>query len=299
MSEFIAMMSSDSSFGQTDYNSKRVLVGDVETTRQRLVTALERLGYYVISEQPIVAKNSAQQSGLSSANCFPSVLYSPIRLTIGLRLFNETSTLATFDYSIMNPVVTKGDRQTLEREIEALMALATARPAATVCAVCGTSLTRDSRVCRACGAPNSSDEPAELEVLRLTAETRASYQNIVGSVISILGVLAVALPLMFFARKGPKAGTILLILGEVLAFGWLLYGMIRLHLALNPKNAERKKVLGVGAARTTAAGLETAALPQLPAQASVTEGTTELLAMPPERVAVPINRQSRDTDPIN
>ena len=154
MSEFIATMNSNSSgLGQTDYNSKRVVVGDVETVRQRFVGALEKLGYYVISEQPLVAKNSTQQSAFASVNCFPSVLNSPIRLTIGLRLFNETSTVATFDYSIMNSVVTKGDRQTLEREIEALMALVMTRPAAIVCAVCGTSQTSDSRFCRACGAP--------------------------------------------------------------------------------------------------------------------------------------------------
>lgn len=286
-----------SGYGVTEYQSKRVLVGDVETVRARFIIALEKLGYSVITEQPLVAKNSVQQSGLSSVNCFPSALGSPIKLTIGLRLSNSNSTVATFDYAVMNSVVTKGDRQTLEREIDALLALATARPTATVCAACGTNLTSDSRFCRACGAPNSAEQPAELEVLRLTAEARASYQNIVGSVISILLVLALALPLMLFARKGPKAGTILLIVGEVLAFGWLFYGMCRLHLTLNRGGGSKQKSNERSAIHVMPS-LDTAALPQLPAPNSVTEGTTELLATP-ERERVPVNRPARDTGPIN
>ncbi|HYO92715.1 MAG TPA: hypothetical protein VEQ40_13825, partial [Pyrinomonadaceae bacterium] len=114
--------------------------------------------------------------------------------------------------------------------------------------------------------------------------------------ISILAVLAFTLPLIFFARKGPKAGTILLIVGEILSFFWLFYGMYRLHRALNPP-ATGKKPLGAQAVHVLASP-DTAALPQLPAHNSVTEGTTELLKTP-ERVAVPVNRQGRDTGPIN
>jgi hypothetical protein len=295
MSEYLATMEG-SGFGRTEHQSKRVFVGDVETVRRRLIAALEKLGYVIISEEPLVAKNNPEQSAFSGMCCFPSVLGSPTRLTIGLRLFNSNSTLATFDYAIMNSVVTKGDRQTLEREIDAILALATARPAATVCAACGTNLTSDSRFCRACGAPNSAEEPAELEVLRLTAATRSAYQNIVASLLTMLLVLAVALPILFFARKGPKAGTIILLIGEALAFCWLLYGMFTLQRALNPRGRE-KKPLGANAAPALASP-DTAALPQLPAHPSVTEGTTELLE-PPERVALPVNRQARDTGPIN
>lgn len=294
MSDYL--MTTGSGYGITEYQSRRVLIGDVETVRQRFIEALEKLGYSVISDQPLVAKNSVQHSGLSSMNCFPSVLGSPIKLTIGLRLSNPNSTLATFDYSIMNSIVTKGDRQTLEREIDALLALAMARPPAIVCAACGTNLTSDSRFCRACGAPSSSEAPAEIEVLRLTSEARASHQNIVASVLSILLVLALALPLIFFARKGPKAGTILLIIGEIMSFCWLFYGMYRLHRTLNPRPNE-KKPLGTQAVHVLALP-DTAPPPQLPAHNSVTEGTTELLNTP-ERVAVPVNRQGRDTGPIN
>jgi hypothetical protein len=296
MSEYLLTMNDGGGFGVTEYQSRRVLIGDVETVRQRFIRALEKLGYTVVSDQPLVAKNSVKQSGLSSVNCFPSALGSPIKLAIGFRTANPNSTVATFDYSITNSVVTKGDRQTLEREIDALLALATARPPATVCVACGTNLTNDSRFCRACGAPSSMDAPAEVEVLRLTAEARASYQNIVGSVLTILAVLALALPLMIFARKGPKPGTILLIIGEIIGFCWLFYGMWRLHYTLNPQPSEKKQI-GTNAAHVLASP-DTAALPQLPAHNSVTEGTTELLP-PPEREAVPINRQSRNTGPIN
>lgn len=300
MSEYLATMDGGSGYGRTEHQSKRVLVGDVETVRRRFITALEQVGYIVVSEQPLIAKNNPDQSALSSVNCFPSMMGSPTRLAIGLRPFNANSTLATFDYSIMNPVVTKGDRQTLETEINALLALATARPEASVCAACGTNLTSDSRFCRSCGAPNSADEPAELEVLRLTAKARAAYQNIVGGMLSVLLVLAIALPLMFFARKGPKAGTVLLIIGEFFAWCWLLYGIYTLHRALNPRGREKKSLAASGVTSPALASPDTAALPQPPAHNSVTEGTTELLPVP-ERVAVavPVNRQGRDTGPIN
>lgn len=293
MSEFIAVSGSGGDYVQiTDHNFSKVLPGDIESVRERLVYALEQLDYRVISEQPLIVKPRRQAS-----SCSFDVLECVKSLTIGLKSLNPTSTLVTFDYEILNSFVTKGDRQTVEREAEAIIALATARPAAADCASCGTPNSGDSRFCRVCGTPNVADEPVELEVLRLTAGARYAHQNIVGGVISALAVLGMALPMIFLSSKGPKGGTILLIVGETLALLWLFYGMWCLHRTLNPKEDERQK-LPANAPRAFPA-MRTAALPPQSAHVSVTEGTTELLSTSErERVAVPVKPQKVDTAEI-
>ncbi len=291
MSEFIATMSGSGEYVQlSEHNFRRVLAGDVESVRERLVYALERLDYRVLSEQPLIAKRS---SGKVSS-CSFSVLKCVKSLTIGLKTVNPTSTLVTFDYEILNSFVTKGDRQTVEREAEAIIALATARPVAALCASCGTNNSNDSRFCRVCGTPNAADDPQELEVLRLTSGARDAHQNIIGGVITMLSVAAMALPLIFLSNKGPKGGIALLILGELFALCWLFYGMWRLHHTLNSKKDE-KRVQPVNIPHAMPAMQPAALLPQ-PAHASVTEGTTELLATPErERVPVPVKAHKIDT----
>jgi hypothetical protein len=59
--------------------------------------------------------------------------------------------------------LTKGDRQTLAREAQAIAALATERGAISACPSCGTQVTDESNFCRRCGAPLELDLP-ELEV---------------------------------------------------------------------------------------------------------------------------------------
>jgi len=196
----------------TEHNFSRVLAGDIESVRECLIYALERLDYRVLSEQPLVARRSGQV-----ASCSFSVLKCVKSLTIILKPLNPTSTLVAFDYEILNAFVTKGDLQTVEREAEAILALATARPPATVCVSCGTNNSSDSRFCRVCGTPNAVGEPKELEVLRLTSGARIGHQNIVGAVISLLLVAALALPLLFLSSKGPKAGLTILIVGELVS----------------------------------------------------------------------------------
>ena len=293
MSEFIAVAASGGEYGQiTEHNFSKVLPGDIESVRERLIFALEQLDYRIISEQPLIAK---RKGGASS--CSFNVLKCIKSLTIGLKSLNPTSTLVTFDYEIQSSVVTKGDMQTVEREAEAILALATSRSVPTLCVACGTNNSTDSRFCRVCGTPNVAGEPLELEVLRLTAGARAAHQTITGGVISMLAVLALALPLIFLSSKGPKGGTILLIIGETLSLLWLFYGMWHLHRTLNPKEDQRQKMLSK--APTALSSMRAAAaLPPQSARASVTEGTTELLVTPErERVAAaaPVERQKTDT----
>lgn len=279
----------DGSYTQTtEHDYRSVIAGDIESVRERLVYALERLGYRVISEQPLVAKRARGQA----SSCSFDVLKCVKSLTIGLKALNPTSTLVTFDYEILNSFVTKGDRQTVEREAEAIAALAATRPASGSCPSCGTTYASDSRFCRGCGAPNVAVEPAEVEILRLTAGARVGHQSITGGIISMLVMLAIALPLIFLSSKGPKGGTILLIVGETLALLWLFYGMWRLHRTLNPKQ-ETKQISHAGGLPHALPAAQTAALPP---HASVTEGTTELLNIPErERVAVPLKPHKTDT----
>jgi hypothetical protein len=286
MSEFIAAAASGGEYAQiTDHNFSKVLPGDIESVREQLTYAVEQLGYRVISEQPLIVK---RKRGASS--CSFDVLKCIKGLTLGLKSLNPTSTLVTFDYEILSSVVTKGDLQTVEREAEAIIALATSRSVPTLCAACGTNSSADSRFCRVCGTPNVAGAPLELEVLRLTAGTRVAHQNIIGGVISMLAVLVLAMSLILWSSKSPKGGMIVLIVGELLSLLWLFYGMWRLHRTLNPQG-EAKQL-----SPASVQGVSPSRLAPQPARASVTEGTTELLLTPErERVAVPVGSKKADT----
>lgn len=287
MAEFLT----DGAHAQTtEHDYRKVVAGDVESVRERLVYALERLDYRVVSEQPLVARPVRGRA----SSCSFDVLRCVKTLTVGLKALNPTSTLVTFEYEISNSLVTKGDWQTVEREAEAVAALAAARPTSGSCPSCGAAHASDSRFCRNCGAPNVAGEPAEVEILRLTAGARVGHQSITGGIIAALAVLAIALPMIFLSSKGPKGGTILLIVGEALALLWLFYGVWHLHRTLNPKQ-EAKRLAPAHAPHALAAP-QTAALPP---RTSVTEGTTELLTAPQrERVAVPVRPHKTDTAEI-
>jgi hypothetical protein len=144
--------------------------------------------------------------------------------------------------------------------------------------------------------------PSELEVLRLTAGSRASLQEITIGLLIALVTLALTLPMILFSIK-PKVvntGWIILLIGEALGWWMALYGMLRLHLTLNSrKRSARLAAAGQAQTISQAQSLpraETTALPP----ASVTEGTTELLgANAYTREKVPVARERGDTSPIN
>jgi ribosomal protein L40E len=288
MSEFTGARGSSGYARTTEHDFKRIIAGDVESVRERIFYALDRLDYRVVSEQPLIAKRRGQVT-----RCSFSVLKCVKSLTIILKPLNPTSTLVTFNYEILNSTVTKGDRQTIEREAEALLALVAAHPSATVCAYCGANNSSDSHFCRVCGSPNVSTDPVELEVLRLTAGARPAHQAITGAIVMTLVIAAVTLLLIFLTSNTPKSWLTLLIASEIVALSWLFSGMWNLHRTLNPKK-EAKQIPATNPLRALPPK-QTAALP-LPAHASVTEGTTELLDAPKrERVAVPLNSHKADT----
>lgn len=287
MSESINQVDTHSGYGVTEHSFKKVLPGEIAHVRQRLIDALEKFEYMILSEEPLHARRGGSFS-MNILNC-------DLKLTIALRQSSEVSTIATFNYVIPLSMVTSGDLHTLEREAEAIIALVNMRPTSSTCVMCGTNNSGDSRFCRGCGAPNAGSVPAELEVMRLTAGARAGQQTVVTGAIVVLSILAIAVPLILFGRpKGVTAGWVLLILGQLVGWATLLYGMIRLHRTLNPKTtAQPFPSMNHAQAFTPA---KAGALPPQSAWASVTEGTTELLGTQPgERVEAPAARTNADT----
>ncbi len=292
MSEFITATDVSGGVVHAEHHTKRVLIGDTESVKQRLIPALERLDYRVLGEQPIQAKRSGTQKVIGK------IFNSSVKLVIALRPSTANSTLAIFDYEVMSSTLYKGDHQTIEREVDAIVALASQRPGSSVCAACGTNNTGDSRFCRVCGVPNTSGEPAELEVLRLNAEARAGHRAIITGVSLVFGTLLLALPLILYGNpKGVKGGWALLIGGEIISWLTLFYGMVALHSALNPKTTHQQQL--PGSLPHIKLAIEPSALPPQSAQAYVTEGTTELLIdHQKEREVIHVNRSGDDTGAI-
>lgn len=279
----------------SDHDLTIAIPGDVETVRRRIVQAIQQLGYKILSEQPINAKRSGQ--GSARWDCSLNVLDYPTSLMISLKQMNDVAVIATFNYEVKSYMcMTKGDRQTLAREAQAITALATERMAISACPECGVQITDDSHFCRRCGAPLVL-ELAELEVLRLTKGSRASYHNIFFGISMLLFALLTILPVFLFdSSKLYKA--LLVVSLSFAGFGLLvlLQGVWQLHYTLNPTSS--KKVSG--RSRPALAAQPTAALPPRPAQDSITEGTTELL-FPRDagRVPEPVPRKTADTSDID
>ncbi|HKO96506.1 MAG TPA: zinc ribbon domain-containing protein [Pyrinomonadaceae bacterium] len=288
----------------TEIYLKRQLVGNVESVSGRLVAALERLGYDVIEEEPAIL---GRRGGRGWGTWYGSADVLDYSMTVVIRLkpIGDHSTRATFDYKICHPWLSKGDKEIVSREAEAITALATMRSADKLCAACGTESMDDSRFCRRCGAPMTAEQ-TEVDVLRMAAETRAGHTSVVTStILSLVSMLIAVLAIVAIAIKGSLSlkgfwGWIAF-LGVVslinFFMGWFAWG--RLNSALRIKRAEQR-VMPVTDAVQTLPASDTTALPPARAALSVTEGTTELLR-PQQREpeAVPIKRGSVNTGAMN
>jgi hypothetical protein len=298
MSEFIPAVSSSGGGGTcvAEHSTRRVLAGETEGARRRLVYALEALGYSVTSESPLQARRRRLKDVVRADFTEHSR-----KLSVSLRPSSDTAVVATLDFEVKHGgCMTRGDLKTLEREADAIVALAAAPPASALCRACGTENAGDAHFCRLCGVPSAAGVPAELEVLRLTAGSRASLQEITTGLLIALVALAVSVPMILFGNaKGVKMGWIFLAMGET--FGWLmtLYGILRLHLTLNSRK-RCARLAGVELTQSIPQALPDARTTALP-PASVTEGTTELLggAHAYAREKVHATRHRGDTSPIN
>lgn len=255
----------------SEHDVTRVMAGNVENVRQQLVLALEQLGYRVLSENPLQARHGARGGGkyMMSANA----LDYPTRLEIHLKPQRQGATQILFDYRVQHGAFGKGDRQTLTREAEAIIAVASQQREQRQCSGCGVGVGIDSRYCRKCGTPIVTKVPAELEVLRLTAGARGGYQWMWIGVIGFL--ISFVFPLLYL-WKGTSSGVLAVLGGIVSALSaWAIgAGLRRMHKTINPK-IETEEL------RLPAYSVSPIAVPvtdELPIQySSITEGTTNLL----------------------
>src|SRR5215475_3778926 len=281
----------DTSF---DHDVTRIVAGDAESLRARLAGALEQMGYRVLNENPIQARRGA--SGMAKSGCSQDILDYRRSLDIGLKSAGANSTRVTFAYTVKgvnSGYITKGDRNTLTREAEAIVSLAQSRAALSHCPACGADGAGGTRFCRQCGAPVAASDPPELDLLRLTADANASYKNIVAGAIFILtGLLSSMLIFMKFILFPPLEEAKLvklmaLLMGSLGGTGlaFLIAGLWRLGRTIKhrpeqeelPPPSRRGFVEGVNPPDTAALPPQSIQPIQHPAQHSVTEATTGLL----------------------
>jgi hypothetical protein len=295
-----------------DHDVTRVMAGDAESLRAKLADALERMGYRVLNENPIQARRGA--SDMAKTGCSQDILDYHRSLDIGLKSAGANSTRVTFAYTVKGVVsgfITKGDRATLTREAESIVALAQSRAALSYCQACGAGGVGGTRFCRQCGAPVASADPPELDLLRLTADANASFKNIVtGASFALIGLLAPALIFLIriLVQNHSVDAKLLKLMALLLGtFGggglaFLIAGLWRLRKTIKfrpereelPAPSRRNSVEGVNAP-------DAAALPpqsiQHPAQPSVTEATTGLLPQEIKRTNEP--QEVKPTNELN
>jgi hypothetical protein len=284
--EFIATMGDGGeSYYTFEHDVTRYAAGDVEGIRAKLADALEQMGYRVLNENPLQARRSAKSC--ANSGCSQDILDYQTVLNIGLKSAGPNSTRVTFDYTIKgvySGYLSKGDRNTLTREAEALLAQALARASALHCPACGADTAGSSRFCRRCGAPLGVATPPEMEVLRLTSNANASYNNLAGGLFFIVIALACLIPLLFGGSDPVKFAKLLKILtvlsGSLGAVGLFMAvaGLARLRGTLRkpieqdslPQPPRRTQLEGINAPDTNE-------LPPASISNSVVEATTDLL----------------------
>lgn len=295
MSDLVETIDGKRGLSRTEHVLRSVLVGSIENVRPRLILALEQMGYNVLTDAPLYARRRAR--GYARYYLSANILEYPAELTIGLREIGQDSTLATFDYVLDHPggLSFKGDQHTLTREAEAIIAIAASDESFSSCSSCGTAQASEGRFCRVCGAPTIISGPAESEILRITAESRAGHHLITSGAVISTGASVAALAIALLAGS---AGNIPL----AAIFGVIFAGMLLVFLGI----AKLSRALGPGEpvkqshAHGNPVELAASARPGLSSAGSVTEGTTNLLsktADPREKQPVFVN--DRDTSPMD
>ena len=296
MSDLVETIDGKRGLSRTEHALRSVLVGSIENVRPRLIQALEQMGYKVLTDAPLYARRRAR--GYARYYLSANILEYPTELTVGLRDIGQDSTLATFDYVLEHPggLSFKGDQHTLTREAEAIIAIAATDESLSSCSSCGTAQATEGRFCRVCGAPTIISGPAELEILRITAESRAGHHLITSGAVLSAGATVAALAVTLFAGS---AGVIPVVaMFGVIVVGLLLvvFGITQLSRALNAGKPGKQDH-----PNNTTVELPASAPPALPSTPpSVTEGTTSLLTDTPDRrEKQPVFIKDRDTNQMD
>lgn len=267
------MMESGDGTGASTYGEFHLtltLAGDAGSVRERLSSAVEKFGYRIVSDDPLVAR----RSGAGYGSITSTVLDYARTLTFRLKPTGTGATLVTFNY-VGYPLNYSGARVVITREAEAIAALASARQSAFACSACGAEAIDDSRFCRRCGGPMLG-EPAELRVLQLTNDAHAGARDL------LIGTAGFTLAAITFTLIVVLKGTAHITAAAVFALMWALPSLFLLvmgfrHLSRTFNSKQTEKVMAIGSASSSLSyERPTAGLPELK-PISVTEGTTELL----------------------
>jgi hypothetical protein len=281
-------MSSNNQSLSAEHHFRKIIPGHIDVARQRLCDVMEDFGYIVLSENPLQARRPAKRN-VASAN----VLEYETQLTVALKSLSPASTVATFDYRVTY-LFANSERLALEREADAMIALATAPTKQAVCPACAAELPGAVRFCRACGTPIARAAlPAELEVMRLMGGSSAAQVEISWGATIMLFALLISLPMIFFGNsKAMNVGWGLLVIGELLGMAYLLWGLFRLHRTLNASQPAQPDALhdATKVSLTTDRDLLT------PPPASITESTTQLIDRQPLSVS---SKPARTTGELN
>jgi hypothetical protein len=272
-----------------EFHLTLTLAGDADGLRERLCSAAEKLGYRIISDDPLVARRGG--TGYGSIGSITSTVLDYARtLTFRLKPAGTGTTLVTFNY-VGYPLNYKGARVVITREAEAIAALASVRQNAVACSACGAEAVDDSRFCRRCGVPMLG-EPAELQVLQLTNDAHAGTRDV------SIGVIGFALAVITFVLIIGIKGMGELTAAAVFTLMWALPSLILMvmgfrHLfrTFSPKQTE--KVIASGSRSSSIpTELSTGGLTELP-PISVTENTTNLLT-PLHKIKEPVLVERKD-----
>lgn len=284
MSDLIVLGDSGASpYHTTEHYLRKVLVGDIRSVRVRLIAALERLDYDILDDDEHIIRGRRQARGWGTSYSSADVLDYPMTLLVKLKEQGEHATRATFDYVVKHPSLSKGEKEVLTKEAEAISALATVRAVDKICSACGTESTDDSRFCRRCGS-KMVVESNELEILRMYSEIRAGHTSVVTTFIASAASTAIMgsalLALLLSGVVFGKGISALLVIGMVLSFlstVFVGFGWNRMNRSLK-RSPEEKEVAGFSNPVQSFPDISDQFELSRP-PASVTERTTNLLSV--------------------
>ncbi len=281
MSDLINLDSGASPYHTTEHYLRKVLIGDIKSVRVRLIAALERLEYDILDDEDHIVRGRRQARGWGTSYSSADVLDYPMTLIVKLKEQGDHATRVTFDYVVKHPSLSKGEKEVLTREAEAISALATVRAVDKICSACGTESTDDSRFCRRCGA-KMIVESNELELLRMHSEIRAGHTSVVTTFItSSATTVAFGAALLSMLMSGVVFGKgvgAFLVIGMILSFltsVFVAFGWNRINRSLKRPPGEEEKPV-IAAAATSLSDRSGQYGRDLP-PGSVTERTTNLL----------------------